>query len=112
MTGGTAVILGRVGDNFAAGMTGGMAFVWDAEDGFLARVNHDTVVVQRVETPHWEGVLLALVEEHVRQTGSPLARELLRNWDGEIRRFWQICPKEMVGRLEHPLSQEVAAAMA
>jgi glutamate synthase (NADPH/NADH) large chain len=112
MTGGVAVILGRVGDNFGAGMTGGMAFVWDADEGFLARVNHDTVVVQRVGTRHWEGVLLALVEEHVRQTGSPLARELLRNWDAELGRFWQVCPKEMIGRLEHPLAETAEAARA
>ncbi len=112
MTGGTAVILGRVGDNFGAGMTGGMAFVWDEADGFAARFNPDTIVVQRVESRHWEGVLHALVEEHVRQTGSPLGRELLRNWDAELGRFWQVCPKEMVGRLEQPLSEHLAEARA
>ncbi len=112
MTGGVAVILGRVGDNFGAGMTGGMAFVWDEVDGFTARCNPDTVVVQRVESRHWEGVLRALVEEHVAQTGSPLARELLRNWEAELGRFWQICPKEMLGRLEQPLSDQAEAQRA
>ncbi len=112
MTGGTAVILGRVGDNFGAGMTGGMAFVWDEDDQFEARYNPDSVLVQRVDSPHWEGVLRALVEEHLRQTASPLARELLRTWETDLGRFWQVCPKEMAARLEHPLSDREEAARA
>ena len=105
MTGGTAVILGRVGDNFGAGMTGGMAFVWDEADAVRERASTPTrSSSQRIESRHWEGVLRDLVDEHVRHTGSPLARELLRNWEVELGRFWQICPKEMLGRLEHPLS--------
>jgi len=53
MTGGTAVILGKVGANFAAGMYGGMAFVYDADDSFATVVNPDTVVWQRVAAPYW-----------------------------------------------------------
>ncbi len=58
MTGGTVVILGPVGDNFGAGMTGGMAFIYDPQD-IDERINPDTVVVQRVASKHWEGVLRA-----------------------------------------------------
>jgi glutamate synthase (NADPH/NADH) large chain len=112
MTGGTAVILGRVGDNFGAGMTGGMAFVWDQDGDFMKRVNLDTLVVQRIESRHWEQAVLDLVREHVAQTGSPLAREILRNWDSEAGRFWQACPKEMVSRLEQPLSEMADVARA
>ncbi|MEC8553323.1 MAG: glutamate synthase large subunit, partial [Pseudomonadota bacterium] len=54
MTGGTAVLLGAVGDNFGAGMTGGMAFVYDPDDNFRFRCNTDTVLYQRVLTPYWE----------------------------------------------------------
>jgi glutamate synthase (NADPH/NADH) large chain len=53
-------------------------------------------------------VLKALVEEHARETGSALAEGLLRDWDREIERFWQVCPKEMVGRLDHALEAEEA----
>src|SRR5665213_1564343 len=60
MTGGTAVVLGEVGDNFGAGMTGGMAFVLDLEDQFEAAVNPESVIVQRVASPHWDGVLRSL----------------------------------------------------
>jgi glutamate synthase (NADPH/NADH) large chain len=103
MTGGRAVVLGPVGFNFAAGMTGGMAFVLDADGGFQSAVNGDSVIVRRVASRHWASVLRSLVEEHQRETGSALADELLRKWDVSLGRFWQVCPKEMVGRLDHAL---------
>lgn len=103
MTGGTAVILGPVGGNFAAGMTGGMAYVLDLDDSFLARVNEESVVVRRLSSPYWEGQLRSLVSEHGRETGSGAAAGVLRDWDLNLGRFWQVCPKEMVGRLQHPL---------
>jgi glutamate synthase (NADPH/NADH) large chain len=106
MTGGTVVILGPVGFNFAAGMTGGMAFVHDAEDRLRLSLNADSVVVCRVGSAHWQAVLRALVEEHAAETGSGLAADLLRNWDAAVGQFWQVCPKEMVGRLDHPLEAE------
>ena len=106
MTGGTAVILGPVGFNFAAGMTGGMAFVYDPDETFQRQLNGESVVTCRVANPHWLGVLKDLVEEHQRETGSAHALELLRNWDAEVGRFWQVCPKEMVGRLDHALEGE------
>ncbi|MDX2074056.1 MAG: glutamate synthase large subunit [Alphaproteobacteria bacterium] len=111
MTGGVAVILGGVGHNFAAGMTGGMAFVYDASGHFENRVNTDTVLVQRIESQHWQRVLKALIEEHFRETASPLADAILAGWDYEFKKFHQICPKEMVERLEQPLT-DVAAKKA
>ncbi|HTW35997.1 MAG TPA: glutamate synthase large subunit, partial [Rhizomicrobium sp.] len=110
MTGGTAVILGRVGDNFGAGMTGGMAFVYDADGLFERHVNADTVLWQRVETTHWQNVLKALVEEHRAETGSVLATQMLAQWDRELGNFWQVVPLEMVSRLAQPLTEKVAAA--
>jgi len=104
MTGGMAVILGAVGHNFAAGMTGGMSFVYDAEEHFTHRVNADSVVYQRVESAYWEERLRALIEEHRDATASPRAEAILSAWERELPRFWQICPKEMVSRLEQPLS--------
>ncbi len=112
MTGGVAVILGKIGDNFAAGMTGGMAFVYDAEEEFPARVNGESVVWQRLGTPHWEGVLRALVEEHVRETQSRFAAQLLLDWERESRRFWQVVPKEMLTRLPEPLTLPATVAAA
>jgi glutamate synthase (NADPH) large chain len=106
MTGGMAVLLGDVGDNFAAGMTGGMAFVLDLHETFMAAVNPESVVVQRLASPYWEGVLKDLVAEHAAETGSRFAEDLLRDWDRAIRSFWQVCPKEMIKRLPQPLTAE------
>ncbi len=83
MTGGVAVILGAVGDNFAAGMTGGMAFVYLPEDQFALMVNGDSVSWQPVETEHWESVLRDLVAEHARETQSQYAAAIVRDWDRE-----------------------------
>ncbi len=113
MTGGVAVILGEVGANFAAGMTGGMAYVYDPKDVFRYRLNGDSVVAQRVETAHWEGVLRDLIEEHLKRTQSRHAARILEDWDAEKEKFWQIVPKEMIDRLEHPVrTPEVALAAA
>jgi glutamate synthase (NADPH/NADH) large chain len=104
MTGGTAVILGPVGDNFAAGMTGGMAFVYDPDENFAAHVNADSVHFQRFASAHWEERLKTLIAEHVAETASTFAEQLLQDWDLEVGRFWQICPLEMIERLDHPLT--------
>ncbi|CAA7627552.1 glutamate synthase large subunit [Magnetospirillum sp. SS-4] len=110
MTGGTAVILGAVGANFAAGMTGGMAFVYDSDASFPRRVNPDTVVWLRPEAAHWQDVLKALVKEHAEVTQSAWAEAILADWDRELLKFWQVVPKEMLNRLEHPVSREAIAA--
>ncbi len=109
MTGGTAVILGPVGDNFGAGMTGGMAFVYDADGRFERRVNPDTLVWQRLASSHWEERLRDLIERHVAATHSRHAADLLAAWDRVRGQFWQVCPKEMVSRLEVPLSEPLPA---
>ncbi|PZN92387.1 MAG: glutamate synthase large subunit [Alphaproteobacteria bacterium] len=103
MTGGVAVILGRTGDNFAAGMSGGMAFVYDQAGDFERRVNHDSVVLTRLASAHWETVVHDLVTEHAHETGSKWAAGLLAEWDRTRQRLWQVCPKEMLTRLAHPL---------
>jgi len=103
MTGGVAVILGSVGYNFAAGMTGGMAYVYDVNDMLMDRLNDETVVMQRLESDHWREQLRQLIAEHARETASPIAQQILRNWENECPKFWQICPKEMVNKLTHPL---------
>jgi glutamate synthase (NADPH/NADH) large chain len=111
MTGGVAVILGRVGANFGAGMTGGMAFVYDRENLFEHRINKDSVIFQRIEVGHYETLLRNLVIEHERETSSPWAQQLLVNWDREVRNFWQVVPKEMLTRLDVPVTRDVAAKL-
>lgn len=110
MTGGNVVILGGVGANFGAGMTGGMAFVYDAANTFPLNANPDNVIWQRVETDHWEGVLKALIKEHVAETQSHWAESILADWGREKPKFWQVVPKEMLSRLEHPVTNAPAVA--
>ncbi|PAX07993.1 glutamate synthase large subunit [Sphingomonas lenta] len=112
MTGGVAVVLGAVGRNFGAGMTGGMAFVYDADDAFERRANPDSITWTRLRSAHWEGALRALIADHVRATDSKWARGLLDDWDRAVERFWQVVPKEMLGRLEHPLEDTVELVAA
>ncbi|MCY4607168.1 MAG: glutamate synthase large subunit [bacterium] len=112
MTGGTVVVLGPVGPNFAAGMTGGMAFVYDRHECLAENINPDLVIMQRLASTRWEAHLKALIEDHVTATHSRRASELLHDWKSEVTRFWQICPKEMVDRLDFPLVDDEEALFA
>jgi glutamate synthase (NADPH/NADH) large chain len=104
MTGGTVVILGDVGDNFAAGMTGGMAFIYDKSKDFENRVNSDSVIWQQVETNYWLNYLKKLVKEHSIETNSQLSKKIIDNFDNEIKNFIQVCPKEMIDKLNNPIT--------
>ena len=104
MTGGTVVILGKVGDNFAAGMTGGMAFIYDLNNDFEKYVNPNSVVWQKPETDYWKKYLKNLISKHYKETGSNIAKKILENYDIEIKKFKQVCPKEMLDKLDNPLS--------
>ncbi|MEZ5886861.1 MAG: glutamate synthase large subunit [Paracoccaceae bacterium] len=112
MTGGVAVILGWIGANFAAGMTGGMAYVWDQEGDAAQLMNRDSVVTSPVSHPHWEAELKGLIERHLAETGSRRAAHILANWQVEKDRFIQVCPKEMLVHLPHPLTVEAQAMPA
>ncbi len=104
MTGGSVLILGEVGDNFAAGMTGGMAFVYDVNNNFEKKVNPESVVWQKPETEFWIKFLKDLILNHVRETNSSFANKLLNNFENEIINFFQVCPKEMIDKLDNPLT--------
>ncbi|MBK4218040.1 glutamate synthase large subunit [Paracoccus caeni] len=103
MTGGVAVILGRIGTNFGAGMTGGMAYLYDPEGVARDYINDETLVMCPVTQEHWENQLKTLVERHLKETGSRRAEEILQDWDYQKTLFLQICPKEMLSRLSHPI---------
>jgi glutamate synthase (NADPH/NADH) large chain len=105
MTGGTVAILGTVGDNFGAGFTGGMAFVYDPDELFEMRLNPDTITWQRLQSEYWEGVLRTLIQEHTDETNSRYAAMLLHDWEQERAKFWQVVPKEFVKYLPHALSE-------
>jgi glutamate synthase (NADPH/NADH) large chain len=111
MTGGTVVSLGPVGDNFGAGFTGGLAFVYDADGSFEKRVNPDTLTWQRIDSTYWEAELRGLVAQHVAETNSRYAAMLMHDWKRILPRFWQVVPKEYVKYLAAPLSDSAVEAM-
>jgi glutamate synthase (NADPH) large chain len=104
MTGGTVVILGEVGDNFGAGMTGGMSFIYDPNNQFEKRANPETIIWQNVETEYWISNLKQLILEHSTETNSNLSKKIIDNFNTEILNFIQVCPKEMLNKLESPIS--------
>jgi glutamate synthase (NADPH/NADH) large chain/glutamate synthase (ferredoxin) len=98
MTQGTVVVLGTTGKNFGAGMTGGMAYVYDPQATFVGKFNSDFVDVARLDADD-AGVVRALVERHGKTTDSPLAGEILARWDDVSGHFWRVIPHE-TARLE------------
>jgi len=112
MTGGIAVILGSIGANFGAGMTGGMAYLYDPEGASQAVMNMETLVTCPVTVEHWEAELKGLIERHAAETGSRRAQDILQHWDLEKGNFLQVCPREMLNKLPHPLSHEIDAIPA
>ncbi|MBL8326448.1 MAG: glutamate synthase subunit alpha [Rubrivivax sp.] len=125
MTGGTVVVLGRTGRNFAAGMSGGIAYVFDEDGHFASRCNPSMVSLEKVpareeqkgpaagmhrEQPD-EAVLKKLVEEHHRWTGSLRAREILDSWAASRARFVKVVPHEYK-RVLGARAEQAAAAQA
>ena len=92
MTGGTVVVLGEVGRNFAAGMSNGVAYVFDPEDKLPERYNPEMVHLERVMALDHLEQLYALIDEHFAKTGSPRARLILDAWDSYRTQFWQVVP--------------------
>ena len=104
MTGGTAIILGEVGDNFGAGMTGGMAFVYDTKDEFENYANPASIIWQQIETDFWKSFLKEKLNEFLKETNSVVAKKILDNFEIELKNFKQICPIEMLDKLDNPIS--------
>tara|TARA_B110000114_G_scaffold67566_2_gene71572 strand:+ start:2693 stop:7234 length:4542 start_codon:yes stop_codon:yes gene_type:complete len=111
MTGGVAVILGTVGANFGAGMTGGMAYLYDPGGTTNRMMNMETLVTCRVTVDHWEKELRNLIQRHADETGSIKATDILRHWQQEVENFVQVCPKEMLVHLPEPLTVDIAQSL-
>ena len=103
MTGGTVVILGAIGDNFGAGMTGGMAFIYDEENKFDQLVNADTLIFDKLSSDYWTNELYQIILSHHKNTSSPHANSILDNWEFEKQKFVHVCPKEIANILPQPL---------
>jgi glutamate synthase (ferredoxin) len=120
MTGGVVVVLGRTGYNFGAGMSGGLAFVYDEAGYFTQRINPDMVQIARVTSRADVELLRLLIMRHIRLTNSQHAQAILENWSTRLGWFWKVAPKGTIGAtgvrsetqvalLTYELSQHVAA---
>jgi glutamate synthase (NADPH/NADH) large chain len=108
MTGGTVVVLGRTGRNFAAGMSGGMAYVWNLDP---TRVNPELVDLQPVSASSDEATALrALVVRHAEETGSRVAVSMLARWDAAVHEFTAVVPRDYRRVMEAIRAAEAAGS--
>jgi glutamate synthase (NADPH/NADH) len=94
MTGGKMVCLGSTGRNFAAGMSGGIAYVYDPNGLFPDRCNRGMVALQSVDSAKEVEELRSYLAEHVETTSSPVAQKMLSNWDAEVKHFVKVMPHD------------------
>ncbi|RAJ10385.1 glutamate synthase large subunit [Arenibacter echinorum] len=94
MTGGTAVILGEVGRNFGAGMSGGIAYIFDEKNTFRKNCNTESLNILKVEDDNDIAELKGLIENHYNATLSPIAQRILENWEDCLPKFVRIFPEE------------------
>jgi glutamate synthase (ferredoxin) len=100
MTGGRVVVLGPTGRNFAAGMSGGIAYVLDERGDFPGRVNAQMVDLERLERPEEISEVRRLVERHLEHTSSDRARQVLDAWDDKVSKFVKVIPRDYKRMLE------------
>lgn len=109
MTGGRMICLGETGRNFAAGMSGGIAYIYDPEGKFPARCNMGLVGLEKIETPEESEEVLSYIKEHVCVTGSSLGQSMIDNWGTRVDHFVKVMPYDYKRVL---LEKQAAAAEA
>ena len=110
MTGGRVVVIGPTGRNFAAGMSGGIAYVYDDNGQFARLCNQDMVSLEVPDKPEDLNTIRYLLENHVKYTASPVARAILDDWQRELRYFVKVMPNDYRRVLEHLAEIEARAA--
>ncbi|AXT59000.1 glutamate synthase large subunit [Aquimarina sp. AD10] len=110
MTGGVAVILGEVGRNFGAGMSGGIAYIYDDKKTFEAHCNKEALNLDPVVEQQDIEELKTLIENHYNATLSPLAQRILENWEKEVSKFIKIFPEEYKQALKRLEEEKLAQA--
>jgi glutamate synthase domain-containing protein 3 len=110
MTGGRVLVLGATGRNFAAGMSGGIAYVWDPQGDFKIRCNTTMVALEALETEDLE-LVRELVRKHQQYTGSAVAQRFLNGWDSLSAQLVKVMPIEYKkALLEQKAKQDASAA--
>ena len=94
MTGGRVVVLGGTGRNFASGMSGGIAYVWDVGGKLAERCNHDMVGLERLEDAADITEVKTLIEKHIIYTNSSIAKKVMADWDTQMTHFVKVMPRD------------------
>jgi glutamate synthase (NADPH/NADH) large chain len=110
MTGGRVVVLGKTGRNFGAGMSGGIAYVWNEDGNFQRMCNSETFELEGVEANEDINELRTLIENHKKYTGSAVAENILNNWKTELTRFVKVMPTDYKRVLEEMSRENIATA--
>jgi glutamate synthase (ferredoxin) len=106
MTGGTVVVLGKTGRNFAAGMSGGIAYVYDPENKFVNGLcNTETIEFEKILKKHAND-LKSLIEKHVKYTSSNKGATLLADWETNLNHFVRVMPTEYKRALKRLETEE------
>ncbi|NEO26381.1 MAG: glutamate synthase subunit alpha, partial [Kamptonema sp. SIO4C4] len=111
MTGGKVVILGRTGRNFAAGMSGGVAYILDEVGDFATRCNTEMVGLDRLEDTEEIRELHSMIQKHAEYTGSSKAKQVLADWENMIPKFVKVMPHDYKRVLQH-IKDALASGMS
>ena len=109
MTGGTVTILGRTGINFGAGMSGGIAYVYDIDGDFSTKCNMEMIELESIDDHDEQIALKDVIKDHYERTGSNRALEILESWEMNITRFIKVIPtdyKRMLGYIQRARETE------
>ncbi|HEX3355612.1 MAG TPA: glutamate synthase large subunit [Tepidisphaeraceae bacterium] len=109
MTGGRVVVIGPTGRNFAAGMSGGIAYVYDDNGMFQKLCNLEMVELEQPDKPEDKETIKRLLENHYKYTGSTKAKAILDDWEKELRWFVKVMPTDYRRVLEHAVEMEARA---
>ena len=112
MTGGVVVCLGETGRNYAAGMSGGVAYIYDPDGKFPARCNMGLVGLETIDTTEEKEEVFGYIQEHVEHTGSTVGQGMLENWDAEVKNFVKVMPHDYKRVLQEREDAAKAAAEA
>ncbi len=108
MTGGRVVVLGDTGRNFGAGMSGGIAYIWDRSGNFEENCNMGTVQLERLENRADIQELKSMIEKHEGYTGSTIAQQILSDWSSQLSNFIKVMPTDYKRVLEEMASKNIA----
>ncbi len=111
MTGGRVVVLGRTGRNFAAGMSGGVAYVYDADETFASRCNYEMVDLEALEDPAEIDEVEAMIRRHFEYTDSAVAKQMLDDWSATVAKFAKVMPRDYK-RMQEAYAQVAAEGLS